>query len=375
MIGKRHDSVEAVPNAKGERALSENLILAGLGLILAAVLVLPFVSRKVEHNLELFLFVMGLGASAVSGGLGVELAVKAVREPVLISLAVLAFGLAFRALQGRVHAAIATVLRVVSPGLFAFLLTVVLGLTSSLITAIIASLVLVEVIGVLRLERKTEVALVVFACFSIGLGAALTPVGEPLSTIAAGKLGQGFWYLFKLLGLYVVPGVLALGGGAAFYVSRASRVTGGKRRAALPSPASGGLDDLRPAETYGEVVLRALKVYLFVMALVLLGEGFKPAIDRFVLTLSPGLLYWINMISAVVDNATIAAAEISPRMTALQLKSILMGLLIAGGMLIPGNIPNIIAANKLRIGSREWASIGVPLGLVVMVIYFVVLFV
>jgi len=81
------------------------------------------------------------------------------------------------------------------------------------------------------------------------------------------------------------------------------------------------------------------------------------------------------MISAVVDNATLAAAEISPRMTALQLKSILMGLLIAGGMLIPGNIPNIIAANKLRIRSREWAALGVPLGLVVMVIYFVVLFV
>ena len=355
--------------------MSENLVLAGLGLILAAVLVLPFASRKVEHNLELFLFVMGLGASAISGGLGVELAVKAVREPVLISLAVLAFGLTFRALQGRVHAAIAAVLRVVSPGLFAFILTVVLGLTSSLITAIIASLVLVEVIGVLRLERKTEVALVVFACFSIGLGAALTPVGEPLSTIAVSKLGQGFWYLFKLLGLYVVPGVLALGAGAAFYVTRAGRVTGGKRGAALPSPALGGLDDLRRAETYGEVVLRALKVYLFVMALVLLGEGFKPAIDRFVLTLSPGVLYWINMISAIVDNATLAAAEISPRMTALQLKSILMGLLIAGGMLIPGNIPNIIAANKLRIGSREWAAIGVPLGLAVMVIYFVVLFV
>ena len=374
MIGKRRVSGGGAKR-EGRKTLSENLVLSCLGLILAAVLVLPFVSHKVEHNLELFLFVMGLGASAVSGGLGVELAVKAVREPVLISLAVLAFGLTFRALQGRVHAAIATVLRVVSPGLFAFILTVVLGLTSSLITAIIASLVLVEVIGVLRLERKTEVALVVFACFSIGLGAALTPVGEPLSTIAVSKLGQGFWYLFKLLGLYVVPGVLALGAGAAFYVTRAGRVTGGKRGAALPSPALGGLDDLRRAETYGEVVLRALKVYLFVMALVLLGEGFKPAIDRFVLSLSPGLLYWINMISAVVDNATLAAAEISPRMTALQLKSILMGLLIAGGMLIPGNIPNIIAANKLRIGSREWAAIGVPLGLVVMVIYFVVLFV
>jgi predicted cation transporter len=52
-----------------------------------------------------------------------------------------------------------------------------------------------------------------------------------------------------------------------------------------------------------------------------------------------------------------------------------MGLLIAGGMLIPGNIPNIIAAGKLGITSREWAEVGVPLGLVLMSVFFVILFV
>ena len=46
---------------------------------------------------------------------------------------------------------------------------------------------------------------------------------------------------------------------------------------------------------------------------------------------------------------------------------------IAGGMLIPGNIPNIIAASKLKIKSREWARLGVPLGFAVMVIFFVIL--
>jgi predicted cation transporter len=44
-------------------------------------------------------------------------------------------------------------------------------------------------------------------------------------------------------------------------------------------------------------------------------------------------------------------------------------------MLIPGNIPNIISANKLRIRSRMWARFGVPLGLVLLMLYFVVLFV
>ena len=48
------------------------------------------------------------------------------------------------------------------------------------------------------------------------------------------------------------------------------------------------------------------------------------------------------MVSAILDNATLAAAEIGPALTESQIKSALMGLLISGGMLIPGNIPNII---------------------------------
>jgi predicted cation transporter len=43
-------------------------------------------------------------------------------------------------------------------------------------------------------------------------------------------------------------------------------------------------------------------------------------------------------------------------------------------MLIPGNIPNIIAAGKLKIGSKAWATFGVPFGLVLMGIFFVILF-
>jgi predicted cation transporter len=72
------------------------------------------------------------------------------------------------------------------------------------------------------------------------------------------------------------------------------------------------------------------------------------------------------MVSAVLDNATLTAAEIGTSMSLIQIKSALLGLLIAGGMLIPGNIPNIICAGKLKIKSREWARFGVPLGLLVM---------
>jgi len=42
-------------------------------------------------------------------------------------------------------------------------------------------------------------------------------------------------------------------------------------------------------------------------------------------------------------------------------------------MLIPGNIPNIVAAAALRIGATSWATIGIPMGLVLLGIYFALL--
>lgn len=79
------------------------------------------------------------------------------------------------------------------------------------------------------------------------------------------------------------------------------------------------------------------------------------------------------MISSVVDNATLASAEISTKMLSDQIHAVLLGLLISGGMLIPGNIPNIISAGKLKIKSKEWARLGVPLGLITMSSYFVII--
>jgi predicted cation transporter len=44
-------------------------------------------------------------------------------------------------------------------------------------------------------------------------------------------------------------------------------------------------------------------------------------------------------------------------------------------MLIPGNIPNIVAAGRLKISMKEWARLGVPIGIVIMTIFFVILLV
>lgn len=64
------------------------------------------------------------------------------------------------------------------------------------------------------------------------------------------------------------------------------------------------------------------------------GSGFKPIILEYIAKMSSEALFWVNMVSATLDNATLAAAEIGPTFTALQIKAALMGLLIAGGMLI-----------------------------------------
>src|SRR6266478_4437295 len=71
-----------------------------------------------------------------------------------------------------------------------------------------------------------------------------------------------------------------------------------------------GLTEDRPENIKG-VVIRAFKVYLFVMALVLLGTGLTPIVDKYLIHVTAPALYWINMVSAVLDNATLAAAEIS----------------------------------------------------------------
>ncbi len=336
-------------------------MIIGLTIVLLLVLFLPFTVKQVEHNLEVFLFIMGLIAATISQVLNGELFMKALEDPIHITLAVLIAGLLFRWGQSPIEKGILGVSKAMPFRLFLSLVVIILGIISSVITAIIAAIVLVVIVSVIRLDRQSEVRFVVLACFSIGLGAALTPIGEPLSTIAISKLNENFFYLLKLIGPDVIPAVLIFGLLTAVLIK--PRIDN-----------KGTLTSLEK-ESYKEIFIRTVKIYLFVMGLTLLGAGFEPFIKRFLLELSPLVLYWINMISAILDNATLAAAEISPEMSTPTIKAILLGLLISGGMLIPGNIPNIIAAGKLNITSKEWARFGVPIGLITMIAYFIVILV
>jgi len=359
----------------------------GLFAIVLVVLVGPFMVKKIEHNLEVFLFVMGVLAVTIAGfeskmvlesigynaeqiaevGWNMKLIMEAIMEPVVKGIvpAVLLAGLVFHYGRSYAQSAMAAILEKVSLKLIVFLIVVVLGLASSIITAIISALLLVELVNCMPVDRQTKINIVIIACFSIGLGAVLTPLGEPLSTIAITKLqgvpyNAGFFFLFDRLAVYIIPGILAMGFLSVFFTSKKA----GKEC----------LYVAEDTETIRDVVIRAVKVYVFVMALLLLGGGMKIVIDKFLLTVPSTILFWVNMISAILDNATLTAAELSPSMELTQIQAVLMGLLISGGMLIPGNIPNIISANKLAIGSKEWAKLGVPLGLVLMGLYFVWIF-
>lgn len=335
-------------------------MIIGLIIILLLVLFLPF-TRLVEHNLEVFLFIMGVAAMTVSQAWSGEIVKEALVHPINITIAVLIAGLLFRWFKKPIENGTLGISKAIPYRLFIALFVIVLGLISSVITAIVAAIILASVVTILRLDRKSEIRLVIIACYSIGLGAALTPIGEPLSTITVGKLGEDFFYLLELVGPLVIPFVVLFGIFAAFAI----KVPGEYDTSKTSSD-----PDIEP---YSHIIIRSAKIYLFVMALTFLGAGFEPFIERYLLDLSPLILYWINILSAVLDNATLAAAEISPAMSEPTIRAILMGLMISGGMLIPGNIPNIIAAGRLRITSLEYARFAFPVGLIAMVGYFIIM--
>ena len=341
----------------------------GLFLIFLMVLLAPFKVKLAEKNLEAFLFLMGALAVTITNKWAMDLVVLAGSEPILKGIvpAVLVAGFIFFYGQKPFQSFMAGMVKSTNLGVILLVSTFILGLICSVITAIISALFLCEIANTLPLERKDKINYVVIACFAIGLGAVLTPLGEPLSTIAITKLQgapyyAGFWYLMDQLGILIVLGVLGCSLFSMFYVGKKAT----KAEVMSMGEESGGIR---------EVIMRTIKVYVFVAALFLLGAGMEVIIFKYFTKIPDYILFWVNMISAILDNATLTAAEISPAMSQRQINAALYGLLISGGMLIPGNIPNIISAGKLGITSSEWAKLGVPLGLVINAIYFVIVFV
>lgn len=337
------------------------LVIITLTVIILLALFLPFMIHSVEQQLEAFLFVLGLIAVTAIGAWNWHLVKDAVTEPLTISLAVLIIGLLFKKFRLNITHFIEYIELKMGLKKTIILLVATLGFLSSIITAIVAALILCEIAATLRLTRRDTIHVIVMGCFAIGLGAILTPIGEPLSTIVVSKLSDaphyaGFFYLLRLLWYLVIPGV-------AFFAYMAGRT----KDEQIKSQQHVEIDSSK------DILVRAAKVYLFIMALVFFGHGLTPLAEISIMKLPLAALYWANSISAILDNATLAAAEIVPTMTNTQIEFLLMGLIISGGFLIPGNIPNIICASKFKIKSKEWAKQALPIGIICMFVYFLVL--
>jgi predicted cation transporter len=254
-------------------------VTIGFLTIFLAVLLGPFKIRTIEHNLEVFMFICGVLAMTISGfvkipnvetGWRLEIIKEALTAPLNIGeiygipigivQIVLVVGLIIYKWHGPIHTAIKRMTVALSHKVMAFILIAALGLVSSVISAILAAIILVEMVNAMPLSRKSKIDLTVIACFSIGLGAALTPLGEPLSTIVVSKLSgppyyAGFDYLIKLIGIYIFPGILAYGILGMSFLGKVDtkdhEVEG---------------EDYR--ETLKDVIMRAVKVYVFIAALV-----------------------------------------------------------------------------------------------------------
>ncbi len=330
-------------------------ILAALTIV--AVLIGPIAVGPIERNVELFFLVVGVLTACLMGQFSTALVWAALREHLPFTLAVLVFGAGFHLLRDYLDRLFASVVRVVDPPVVCFGLTILLGFLAAFITPVVSALVFVEAISALRLERSAEIAVTVLACFAIGIGAGLTPFGMPGFAVVLRALHADFWYLARLLGPFVAVGVALI---------------------AVPTLflhfGSGRLHAAPPSESWRVVLLtRPGKVYIFIAGLVALSEGLRPVVDAYIHRLPTGSLFWLNTISAVVNNSTLAVVEIGPTLSVNQQRAALLGLLISGGMLVPGNIANIVAASRLGITSREWQGIGLGTGIALLIPCFVVL--
>jgi predicted cation transporter len=124
---------------------------------------------------------MGMITVLISGEMKVGLFREILKNEMLyfITGAVLVAGIMFKFSVTEIRRGISSLSKRVPMPVLLFLVITILGLISSVITAIIAALVLVEVANALPIGHQEKIKLVVITCFSIGLGAALTPIGEP----------------------------------------------------------------------------------------------------------------------------------------------------------------------------------------------------
>lgn len=335
-----------------------------LGIIGLNLLVWPLKSRWVESHLEIFLLLIGVAAVTVSGGWSVDFIYQTLQYPVNVAFIVLVVSLIFNNYSRYIFRILFAFFKQLEPRYSFAILVFILGMTSSLVSVTVAALVLAEVLKVVNLEKEATLRITVFACYAIGLGAVLTPLADPMGLVITSALAvpphrADFFFLLRNFFWWITPAIILLAASAGY----AARHAGSTMRMQIRED----------KETYGSMMRRTWHIYMFVAALNLISTGLRPLAQNTISHLSGKILFFANAVSVVIDNATLAAIEIVPTISHRNLIYMVIGLVAFGSMLVQGNLPNIVAAEKLGIKSREWARIAVPTGLVLMLGYFIVL--
>ncbi len=341
-------------------------INALLGIVVANLLVWPLASRWVESHLEIFLLAVGAAAVTISGGWSVDFIYETLQYPVNVAFIVLVVSVIFNNYSRYIFRVLFAFFRKLEPQYSFALLVFLLGITSSLVSVTVAALVLAEVLKVVNLERLSTVRITVFACYAIGLGAVLTPLAEPLGLIINNSLTGAphfadFFFLMRHFFVWIAPAILLMSAAAGYSARHAGTTMQMHIR--------------EDKETYGSMLRRTWHIYMFVAALNLISAGLRPLAQSTITHLGGKVLFLANAVSVIIDNATLAAIEIVPTISMNDLIYMVIGLAAFGSMLVQGNLPNIVAAEKLGIKSREWASVAVPTGLVLMGAYFIILWI
>ncbi|MBO5911357.1 MAG: DUF1646 family protein, partial [Elusimicrobiaceae bacterium] len=289
---------------------------------------------------------------------------KTLSSPVYVSFIVVVVSVIFNNYSRYIFRVLFAFFRALEPRYSFALLVFLLGMTSSLVSVTVSALILAEVLQVVNLEQDTTVKITVFACYAIGLGAVLTPLAEPMGLVINSALSgpphyADFFFLLRHFFSWIAPAVCGLAV-AAGYVARHAGTTM-------------QMHIREDKENYTSILRRTLHIYMFVAALTLISAGLRPLAQSTITHLGGKVLFLANAVSVIIDNATLAAIEIVPTISSTDLTYMVIGLAAFGSMLVQGNLPNIVAAEKLGIKSREWASVAVPTGLVLMGIYFVLL--
>ena len=337
-----------------------------LGLVVLNLLVWPLKSKWVENHLEIFLLMVGAAAVTISGMWSKEFIYDALNSPVNVAFIVLVVSIIFNYYSRYIFRVLFVLFRFFEPKYSFAILVFLLGITSSVFSVTVAALVLAEVLQVVNLEREQTVKVTVYACYAIGLGAVLLPLAERLGLViykelAAGPHQADFFFVLKHFFWWIMPAISLMALAAGYTVRNAN--------------AQVELHIREDKEDTRSMLRRTWHIYLFVAALTLISTGLRPFADATIARLSGKILFWANSVSVIIDNATLAAIEITPDVTIPNLMYMVIGLAAFGSMLIQGNLPNIVAAEKLGIKSREWARVAVPTGLVLMSGYFVALWI